>query len=175
MNTGVKAGQMYTIGFGETKPVNANRTDSEKAANRRVTFDRGTPEQVVSTKATDKMETELLTAPTGTTPTTDRPAEQQMEPGSMTKPEMVIARKATRDMVFLEFKDGTFVIQFGAFKSPVNARKLADKVKQVLPDKTTVVNDAGLYKVQTVRLNSIEETVRLAKKVRMSGMTIQDN
>ncbi|MDP4278056.1 MAG: OmpA family protein, partial [Bacteroidota bacterium] len=169
--SGVSSKQLQAVGFGETRPVNNNATEAEKMLNRRVTFDHGIHDQSGTQSEAKPCPLQLERKPDeNVDKVTGLPPEQQLRISSLTKPEMVVTRKATKDMVFLEFSDKTFVIQFGAFKTFNKAGRLCQVVKRVIPDQVEVRYEAGLYKVQTFHIEGTEETVRVAKKVRMADI-----
>ncbi len=179
MANGVKADQLSVVGYGESRPANANASELERAANRRVTFDKqlpGTP--MLGATAGALSEALMAAAPMhvrkpGEEPrktALDVPTEPVLEASSLTGRERVVARKKTRDMMFLDLGNGRYIVQFGAFRSAENAQKLSNRLNSLLKGGVEVVHENDLYKVQTVVINSVEETVGLAKKVRLSTL-----
>jgi hypothetical protein len=175
----VKADQLSVVGYGESRPANANASELERAANRRVTFDKqlpGTP--MLGATAGALSEALMAAAPMhvrkpGEEPrktALDVPTEPVLEASSLTGRERVVARKKTRDMMFLDLGNGRYIVQFGAFRSAENAQKLSNRLNSLLKGGVEVVHENDLYKVQTVVINSVEETVGLAKKVRLSTL-----
>ncbi len=175
----MKADQLSVVGYGESRPANANASELERAANRRVTFDKqlpGTP--MLGATAGALSEALMAAAPMhvrkpGEEPrktALDVPTEPVLEASSLTGRERVVARKKTRDMMFLDLGNGRYIVQFGAFRSAENAQKLSNRLNSLLKGGVEVVHENDLYKVQTVVINSVEETVGLAKKVRLSTL-----
>jgi outer membrane protein OmpA-like peptidoglycan-associated protein len=129
----VEPSQLITIGMGESRLLNASRTPEEKAVNRRVEFEHGTPEQAIQSAVTLK---------------------EQMGQTIERENEQIMLRKETHDMIIMVLTDSRFMIQFGAYKSPASARKLADRLISLVGDRIQVVFDRGLYKVQTKPISS---------------------
>ncbi|NLT03543.1 MAG: hypothetical protein GXY09_06755, partial [Bacteroidales bacterium] len=179
---GVKADQLSVVGYGESRPVNDNASELERAANRRVTFDKNIPGSAMMGATAGSLPEALMAAApmhvrkpgdVSNKPAMDVPVEPALEASSLTGREHIVARKKTRDMMFLDLGNGRYIVQFGAFKSGENAHRLSNRLNSLLKGGVEVVHENELYKVQTVVINSVEETVGLAKKVRLS--TILEN
>lgn len=177
MANGVNADQLSVVGFGESHPINANVTELERAANRRVTFDKMLPGAPTLGATAGSLSEALMAAATmhvrqpgeGSSKTAvDVPAVPALEAAALSSRERVVARKKTRDMMFLDLGDGRYIIQFGAFASSANAQRLCQRLNSLLEGGVEVIHENELYKVQTVVIQSVEETIGLAKKVRLS-------
>jgi len=151
ISRGVASSQLIPIGMGESRLLNASRTSEEKAANRRVEFEHGTPEQAIQAAVTLK---------------------EQLKQIVERENEQIILRKETHDMIIMVLTDSRFMIQFGAYKSPAYARKLADRLTALVGNRIQVVFDRGLYKVQTKPIQSMEEAIQVAKTVRVSKVLV---
>jgi outer membrane protein OmpA-like peptidoglycan-associated protein len=182
MSNGVKADQLSVVGYGESRPVNDNASELERAANRRVTFDKNIPGSAMMGATAGSLPEALMAAApmhvrkpgdVSNKPAMEVPVEPALEASSLTGGEHIVARKKTRDMMFLDLGNGRYIVQFGAFKSGENAHRLSNRLNSLLKGGVEVVHENELYKVQTVVINSVEETVGLAKKVRLS--TILEN
>jgi len=175
LKKGVAAAQLKAVGYGEALPINGGQTAIERAANRRVTFDQSVPGELRLGATAGDLNKALTAAATNqalnATNTMEQvPVYQPSESGTLITMERIVSRKQTRDMVFLEMGNGSYIIQFGAFKTRVNAKKLMDRLNDLLDGQVMLVEEEGLFKVQTSTLESVEKTVKLAKKVRISAL-----
>lgn len=175
ISKGVSADQLKATGFGEYYPINGNKTTIERAANRRVTFDKRIPGVEGMGATAGDLNEALMIAAIHQLETDSNPNLIESVPVSPDDPllktiQSLLSRKKTRDMMFLEFNDGSYIIQFGAFNTVEHANILLNKLKTLLNDNVRVVHELGYYKVQTKTIYTVENTIMVAKQVRLSGL-----
>ena len=180
IENGVSADQLKSTGQGETFQINKGTTVIERAANRRVTFDKRMPGVEGIGATAGDLNKALMDAAARQIETDSNPnlieshpvssTEITQKDGALKSTQSILSRKKTYDMMFLELADGSYIIQFGAFNTLERATVLKNKLKPLLKDKVRVINEAGYYKVQTKTIHTVENTVKVAKQVRLSGL-----
>jgi len=180
IDKGVSASQLKATGQGEMFPVNTGLTPLERAVNRRVTFDKRMPgqpgigatdgdlNQALMAAAVKQIEIDITPTIIESIPLNEAGMNQQ--DGSMRSMHRIVTRKKTRDMMFLELVDGSYIIQFGAFMTEKSADVLMDRLTPLLKKQVRVVHEGEFYKVQTKTIHSVENTVKVAKQVRISAL-----
>jgi len=180
IDNGVSAKQLKAKGQGELFPVNTGILSLERAVNRRVTFDKRMPGQPGVGATAGDLNEALMAAATqqiemDITPTIIEPIPLNAgglneQEGSIRSMQRIVTRKKTRDMMFLELVDGSYIIQFGAFKTRAGANILKDRLTPLLKSQVRVVHEGDYYKVQTKTIHTVENTVKVAKQVRISAL-----
>ncbi len=183
IENGVSPDQLKATGQGESFPVNNGMSVIERAANRRVTFDKRMPGEPGLGATAGDLNQALMAAATRQIDMDTNPNLIESNPvsstdliqkdGALKSIQQIVSRKKTRDMMFLELSDGSYIIQFGAFYTLGSAIILRDRLKTLLKDKIRIVKEGAYYKVQTNTFHSVEKTVKLAKQVRLSALLEQ--
>ena len=167
---GIAPDRLQIIGYGEMKPLTGNKTKSEKAANRRVRF-KSTNKNCdinldslffqIEQKHSIKKNNNLSEKNTNQTKDTVSPEI------SVEQSDVAHTYKMYNGLL-LDYFEGKYTIQTGAFKAKENAQKLAKKIKEKLPDleeKVFIVKQDGFYKVQVYYFTNIKELHQCADNI----------
>lgn len=71
----------------------------------------------------------------------------------------------------LNFNEGFYFVQTGAFRNNANAKKMVRKLLSVMPYASIIVNEEGLYKVRTGYFKSKKAAILCQKLIRDNGNT----
>jgi outer membrane protein OmpA-like peptidoglycan-associated protein len=148
MQMGVNGNRLQTKAFGKTMPLNSNKTAAEKAANRRVIFQKATA-----------LNTEVEVGP-----------KPEVRPVAQKNLNLERNRDGVPDWCFLYNMNGRYFIQLGAFKVGENAMKFAEQVRNVIQDKVIIVNEENFVKVQLGYFDNRQSAIQAANILRTKGL-----